>query len=135
MQFGSQTIPIWTYGIVLKIVQNENANIVNMKNSRFIITCMYSKTCVKRTLSKRPQLVFNANYRLMQVKSIAECSKGHSAILFTFIKLQFVIKIFELSIFKWPLKTGFTVHSCESPHILRKESFYHPHKFLHYKQM
>ena len=33
----------------------------------------------------------------------------HSAILFTFIKLPFVIKIFVLSIFEWPLKTGFTV--------------------------
>ena len=29
--------------------------------------------------------------------------------LLTFIKLSFVIKIFVLSIFKWPLKTGFTV--------------------------
>ena len=33
----------------------------------------------------------------------------HSAILFTFIKLPIVIKIFVLSIFEWPLKTGFTV--------------------------
>ena len=47
----------------------------------------------------------------MQVKSIAECSKReHSAILRTFIKLPFVIKTYVLSIFKWPLKTGFTVH-------------------------
>ena len=30
----------------------------------------------------------------------------HSAILSTFIKLPFVIKIFVLSIFEWPLKTG-----------------------------
>ena len=33
----------------------------------------------------------------------------HSAILLTFIKLPFVIKICVLSIFEWPLKTGFTV--------------------------
>ena len=33
----------------------------------------------------------------------------HSAILFTFIKLPLVIKFFVLSIFEWPLKTGFTV--------------------------
>ena len=33
----------------------------------------------------------------------------HSAILSTFIKLPFVIQIFVLSIFEWPLKTGFTV--------------------------
>ena len=32
----------------------------------------------------------------------------HSAILSTFIKQPFVIKIFVLSIFEWPLKTGFT---------------------------
>ena len=32
-----------------------------------------------------------------------------SAILSTLIKLLFVIKIFVLSMFKWVLKTGFTV--------------------------
>ena len=36
----------------------------------------YSKPCIKRPLSKSPKLVFKINYRLMQVKSIAECSKG-----------------------------------------------------------
>ena len=35
--------------------------------------------------------------------------REHSAMLLTFIKLPFVIKIFVLSIFEWPLKTGFTV--------------------------
>ena len=50
-------------------------------------------------------MVFKTDYRLMQVKSNAE----HSAILVTSIKLQFVIKIFVLSIFEWPLKTDFTV--------------------------
>ena len=40
-------------------------------------------------------------------KSIA---KGeHSAILSTFIKLPFVIKIFVLSVLEWSSKTGFTV--------------------------
>ena len=34
---------------------------------------------------------------------------GHSAILSTFIKLSFVIKIFVLSIFEWPFYTDFTV--------------------------
>ena len=33
----------------------------------------------------------------------------HSAILSTFIKLPFLIKIFILSIFEWLLKTGLTV--------------------------
>ena len=46
------------------------------------------------------------NYRLMQVIS----AKGeHSAILSTFIKQPFIIKVFVLSIFEWNLKTGFTV--------------------------
>ena len=33
----------------------------------------------------------------------------HSAILSTFIKLPFGIKIFVLPIFEWPFYTGFTV--------------------------
>ena len=40
------------------------------------IPCIYSKTCVKRPYSKIPKMVFKADYRLIQVKSIAECSKG-----------------------------------------------------------
>ena len=69
---------------------------------------MYSNTRLK--LKKKPKLGFKTDYRLMQVKSIAECSEGeHSAILSTFIKLPFPIKIFVLSTFKWLLKTGFTV--------------------------
>ena len=56
------------------------------------------------------KLVFKTDYHLMQVKSIAECSSEHSAILLTFIKLPFVFKTFVLSIFEWPLKTGFTVN-------------------------
>ena len=44
-------------------------------------------------------MVFKTNYRLMQVKCLAECS----------IKLPFVIKIFVLSIFEWPFYTRFTV--------------------------
>ena len=38
---------------------------------------MYSKTCLKRSLKITPKLFFSTNlgdYRLMQVKSIAECS-------------------------------------------------------------
>ena len=35
--------------------------------------------------------------------------REHSAILSTFIKLPFVFKTTVLSIFEWPLKTGFTV--------------------------
>ena len=64
-----------------------------------------SKTCLKRPFSKRPNMVFKTNFRLMLVKSVAECSKGeHSAILSTFIKLPFVIKIFVLYILSGRLR-------------------------------
>ena len=53
----------------------------------------------------------------------------HSAILSTFIKLPFITKIFVLSIFEWPLKTGFTVvlNVCSSLVIilLRKRELVH----------
>ena len=32
----------------------------------------HNKTCLKQPLSKRPKMVFNTNYRLMQDKSIAK---------------------------------------------------------------
>ena len=54
------------------------------------------------TQKEDQELVFKTNYGLMQVKSIAECSKGeHSAILLTFIKPPFAFKTFVLSIFEW----------------------------------
>ena len=46
----------------------------------------------------------------MQIKSVAECSMGSILQYFQpFIKLQFVIKIFGLSIFEWPFYIGFTI--------------------------
>ena len=55
---------------------------------------------VLRGTPKDQKLGFKTGYRLMQVKSIAECS----------IKLPFVFETFVLSFFEWPLKAGFTVH-------------------------
>ena len=57
-------------------------------------------------------MVFKTDYSFMQVKNIAECSKGreHSAILSPFIKLSVVIKTFVLSIFECLFYTGFTVY-------------------------
>ena len=55
-------------------------------------------------LKKRGKLSLNAGQtycRMLQWE--------HSAILSTFIKLPFVITIFVLSIFEWPLKTRLTV--------------------------
>ena len=49
----------------------------------------------------------------------------HSAILLTFIKLPFLIKTFVLSIFEWPLKTGFTVNvSFKTNKLVIRISFY-----------
>ena len=70
----------------------------------------YSKTCVKLSLSKRPkigsqdQLSLNAGLKYCRM-----LQAEHSAILSTFFKLPFVIKIFVLSIFEWQFYTGFTV--------------------------
>ena len=69
----------------------------------------YSKTCLKWPLSKRPkngfqdQLWLNAGQKYCRMLPLE-----HSAILSTFIMLPFVIKIFVLSIYEWPLKTGLT---------------------------
>ena len=46
---------------------------------------------------------------LCRLKYCRMLKEEHSSILSTFIKLSFVIKIFVLSIFEWPLKTGFTI--------------------------
>ena len=70
---------------------------------------MYSKTCLKRSLSKRPKNGFQ-DHSLNAGQKYCRMLKGeHSAILSNFIKLPFVIKIFVLSIFEGPFYTGFTV--------------------------
>ena len=63
----------------------------------------YSKTCLKPPIGFQDRLSLNAGEKYCRML------QGHSAILSTFIKLPFVIIIFALSIFEWPLKTGFTV--------------------------
>ena len=68
------------------------------------------KTCVKHPLSKRPKIGFRDQLSLTAGQKYCRMLQGeHSAILSTFIKLPFVIKIFVLSIFEWPFYTGFTV--------------------------
>ena len=59
--------------------------------------------------TKHTKLVFKTDYHLMQVKSITECSKRAFCNTSTYIDPTSVIKIFVLSIFEWPFKTGFTV--------------------------
>ena len=70
----------------------------------------YSKTCVKRQLSNRPKIGFQDGLLLNAGQKYCRMLQGeHSAILSTFIKLPFVVKIFVLSIFEWLFYTGFTV--------------------------
>ena len=56
----------------------------------------YSKTCLNRPLKKKTRIGFQDQLSLNAGQKY--CRK-HSAILSTFIKLPFVIKIFVLSIF------------------------------------
>ena len=71
---------------------------------------MYSKTHVKQPFSKRPQIGFQDPLSLNAGQKYCRMlQREHSAILSTFIRLPFVIKIFVLSIFEWPFYTGFTV--------------------------
>ena len=59
---------------------------------------------------RRPKIGFQDQLLLNAGHKYCRKLKGvHSAILSTFIKLPFAIKTFVLSIFEWPLKTGFTV--------------------------
>ena len=68
-----------------------NLRFTRMPTCTLCWTSWYSKTCLKRPLSKRPKLILKTNYRLMQAKAL------QNAPLSTFIKLQLVIKIFVLS--------------------------------------
>ena len=64
----------------------------------------------KRPLKRRPKIGFQDRLLLNAGQKYCRMLQGeHSAILSTIIKLPFSIKTFILSIFKWPLKTGFTV--------------------------
>ena len=66
----------------------------------------YSKTCHKRPLKMKTKIGFQDRLSLNAGQKYCRMlQREHSAILSTFIKLQFVIKSFVLSIFGWPLKT------------------------------
>ena len=63
----------------------------------------YSNICVKRPLSKRPNIGFQDQISLNAGQHFWRMLQGdYSAILSNFIKLPIVIKIFILSIFEWP---------------------------------
>ena len=96
-----------------------------MKN--YPVCFKYSKTCLKGPLKKKTKIGLQDRLLLNAGQKYCRMLQGeHSAILLTFIKLPFVIKIFILSIFEWPLKTGFTVElnprhngSCDCSHLFK----------------
>ena len=66
--------------------------------------------CLKQPLKKKTKIVFQDRLSLNAGQKYCRMLPlEHSAILLTFIKLPFAIKTLVLSIFEWPLKTGFTV--------------------------
>ena len=76
-----------------------------------MVVTIYSKICLVWPLKKNTKIGFQYQLSLNSGQKYCRMLQGeHSAILLTFIKLPFFIKTFVLSIFKWPLKTGFTVH-------------------------
>ena len=76
-----------------------------------------SKTCVNGPLSKRQKIVFQDQLLLNAGKKYCRMlQREHSAILLTFIKLPFVIKIFVLSIYEWPFYSSFTVSCSRTQH-------------------
>ena len=62
----------------------------------FIVADLVSLSGISK---RRPKIVFQGRFLL-------NAGQKYCRML---IKLPFVIKIFVLSIFEWPLKTGFTV--------------------------
>ena len=73
-------------------------------------TYKYGETYLKRPLKKKTKKWFSRPI-ITQCRSkvLQNALFEHSAILSTFIKLQFVFKTFVLSFLIGPLKTGFTV--------------------------
>ena len=83
-----------------------------MKKHSYLDNWYYSKTCLKRPL-KNSKLVFKTEYRLKQVKSIAECSK-RSILQYFRPSLSYILSLTPLFclFFEGPLKTGFyCIHS------------------------
>ena len=64
---------------------------------RLHVILRYSKTCEKRSLSKRPKIGFQDEFSLNAGQKYCRMLQEHSAILSAFIKLPIVIKIFVLS--------------------------------------
>ena len=99
----------WLYQLIL-FSKDDVEFVKSYAHSVLIMSNMvYSQTCIKRPLSKRPKIGFQDLSLNADQKYCRTFQGKHSAMLSTFIKLPFVIKIFVLSSFEWPFYTGFTV--------------------------
>ena len=76
----------------------KNSPLVSIEDVNIITV----KPVISSHSTRRPKFGFQDQLSLNALRE-------HSAILLTFIRLPFVFKIFVMSIFEWPLKTGFTV--------------------------
>ena len=97
---------------VVKIIVHYKEHTSKCINDRiYVILDKYSNTCLKWSLSKRPQIGFEDKLWLNAGQKYCTMLRGqHSALLSTFIKLSIVIKVFILSIFEWPFYTAFTIY-------------------------
>ena len=108
VQFGPSSLSIELYGNGTHHDLKTDIQVKGIYTTK--VGDHYSKTSLKRPLKKdqkiglQDRLLLNAGQKYCRMPQ-----RKHSAILSTFIKLPFTIKTFVLSIFKWPLKTGFTV--------------------------
>ena len=77
------------------------------KSLQLLLAVCYSKICLKRSLKKKTKMCFSD--RLLLIAGQKYCRMlqwEHSAILSTFMKLPFVIRIFALSILRGRLRQG-----------------------------
>ena len=90
-------IPVNSYGHVgmvsLPTTPFSWANLTKWLTSTL---CTYSKTCVKRSHSKRPQIGFQDQLLLNAGRKFCRMLREHSAILSTFIKLPLLRSLFCL---------------------------------------
>ena len=68
----------------------------------YVLLYMYSKTCLKRPLKKKAEIGVQDHLSLNAGQKYCRMLQDLHH------KLPFVFKTFVLSIFEWPLKTGFT---------------------------
>ena len=127
----------WTLPVLLKAGNKDSCNKITffywffigkpypVQYAQYNQNIYYSKTCVKRPVSKRPKIGFQDQLLLNTGQKYCRMLQGeHSAILLTFVKLSYVIKIFALSIFEWPFYTNFTVYLGSNALLAADLSFY-----------